>query len=69
MNKKDFKFCMQQGRGLCHLVLQNEKDITLQYSVVRFLAWRSRREDRPLAGRAKNSIHGIPLFGAFLAEK
>ena len=27
MNKKDFKTYMQQGRGLCALILQNEKDI------------------------------------------
>ena len=34
MNKKDFKFCMQQGRGLCHLVLQNEKDIAKYKDIV-----------------------------------
>ena len=34
MNKKDFKTCMQQGRGLCHLVLQNEKDIAKYKDIV-----------------------------------
>ena len=34
MNKKDFKFCMQQGRGLCHLVLKSEKDIAKYKDIV-----------------------------------
>ena len=34
MNKKDFKLCMQQGRGLCHLVLKSEKDIAKYKDIV-----------------------------------
>ncbi len=34
MNKKDFKVCMQQGRGRCHLVLQSEKDIAKYKDIV-----------------------------------
>ncbi len=34
MNKKDFKACMQQGRGRCHLVLQSEKDISKYKDIV-----------------------------------
>ena len=34
MNKKDFKFCMQQGRGLCALTLQNEKDLEKYKEIV-----------------------------------
>ena len=34
MNKKDFKTCMQQGRGLCALTLQNEKDLEKYKEIV-----------------------------------
>ena len=34
MNKKDFKFCMQQGRGLCALTLQNENDLEKYKEIV-----------------------------------
>ena len=34
MNKKDFKVCMQQGRGQCHLVLKSEKDIAKYKDIV-----------------------------------
>ena len=34
MNKKDFKFRMQQGRGLCALTLQNQNDIAKYKNIV-----------------------------------
>ena len=34
MNKKDFKVCMQQGRGQCHLVLKGEKDIAKYKDII-----------------------------------
>ena len=34
MNKKDFKFHMQQGRGLCALTLQNQNDIAKYKNIV-----------------------------------
>ena len=34
MNKKDFKTCMQQGRGICAITLQGEKDIAKYKEIV-----------------------------------
>ena len=34
MNKKDFKTCMQQGRGICTITLQGEKDIAKYKDIV-----------------------------------
>ena len=62
MNKKDFKTCMQQGRGLCHLTLKNETDIEKYKDIVLWGCLHNLGYDTQCEGTRAEYVYELTTF-------
>ena len=62
MNKKDFKFCMQQGRGQCHLTLKNETNIEKYKEIVLWGCLHNLAYDAQCEGTRAEYVYNLTKF-------
>ena len=62
MNKKDFKFCMQQGRGQCHLTLKSETNIEKYKEIVLWGCLHNLAYDAQCEGTRAEYVYNLTKF-------